>query len=252
MTPTTPWRLLAVVLSLVLQLQTASAKIIDSQRAQLVLLPVLQPQKQAVNTVPDERALRAGDLISIFVPQGAELKFIGAGGPSTDIVVALDEERYRDLSVQGGGHVADSGIPPVRGHSWKRFGAAKAGVVYLQIRKAGELKWFRFEIGSAPEFKYGSMVRRSEQDQGSSISLTEFDQLVLDLPGEVTDGWSVGPEAASGLKLVSIAQADEHHVSLSFAVIRREGAPFEQSLVVKTLTKQFNYVWHRAGVVLGR
>ncbi len=250
--PTPIRRCIAALLFLFFALPTASAKLIDAERAQILLLPILQPAKLAANAAPDERVLRAGDLISIFLPDGAELKFLDANGPSKDVVVALGEARYRELSVQGGGHVPDPGIPPVRGHAWKRFGAAKAGVVHLQIRKGGEIKWFRFEVGAAPEFKYGSTVRRGEQDQGEPVSLTEFDQLVLELPGEVGDGWTTNGEAASGLKLTSLAQAAEHRVSLSFTVIRKEGAPYEQTLVVSGPAKQFNYIWHRAGVVLAR
>ena len=254
-TPTLWRRLLAaaflLAISLAFFLPTASARIIDFERAQIVLLPILQPPKLAVNTPPEERVLRAGDLISIFLPDKAALKFVGVDGPSTAIV-ALDEARYRELSAQGGGHVPETGMPPVRGHGWKRFGAAKAGIVHLLIRQGGELTWLRFEIGAAPEFKYGSTVRRSDRDQSTPLSLTEFDQLVLDLPGELADGWSVGPEADSGLKLVALTQAADaaHRVSLTFTVIRREGAPPEQALVIKTPTTQFNYVWRRAGVAL--
>lgn len=240
-------RPLVTTLALALALSTASAKIIDLERAQLVLLPVLEPTKVAMTMTPEERRLRAGDLISIFVPDKAELKFVGPDGPSSAIV-PLDEERYRELSTQGGGHVAEPGIPPVGGRSWKRFGAAKTGVVHLQIRQAGKFKWFRFDIAAAPEFKYGSIVRRDDKDQGAPMSLTDYDQLVLDLPGEVGDGWTIGPE--TGLKLVSLAEAADHRVKLTLTVVRLEGVPAEQSLVVRNAAKQFNYVWRRTGVPL--
>ncbi|WP_457419146.1 hypothetical protein [Roseateles sp. P5_E7] len=229
----------------------AWAALIDHERAQIVLLPLLQAPRLAVAAPPEERSLRAGDLISIFVSDKATLKFVEKGEPSATLV-ALDEARYRELSAQGGGRVPEPGLPPVRGHSWKRLGAAKAGIVHLQISQAGEVKWYRFDIGAAPEFKYGRVVKRSDAEQHEALSLTDYDELVLDLPGEAGDGWTVGPAATSGLKLVSLSQAAVHRVSLTLAVARSEGVPAEPSLVVSNGTKQFVFAWRRAAVPLSR
>lgn len=251
-TPTFSRRIAAALaLGLGLTLSPAWAALIDHERAQIVLLPLLQPPKLAVAAPPEERVLRAGDLISVFVPDKSTLKFIEKGALS-DTLVALDEPRYRELSAQGGGHVAEPGLPPMRGYAWKRFGAAKTGVVHLQISQAGETRWYRFDIGAAPEFKYGRDVRRSDAQQNEPLSLTDYDQLVLDLPGEAGDGWAIGPAAASGLKLVSLVQAAEHRVSVTLAVVRSDGMPREPSLVVSSGTRQFVYAWRRAAVPLSR
>jgi hypothetical protein len=251
MTTPTLCRHIGVALMLALGLSTARAALIDHERAQIVLLPLLQPPRLAVATPPDERALRAGDLISILVHDQATLKFVDKGAPPAT-VVALDEARYRELSAQGGGRVPEPGLPRMRGYSWKRFGAAKAGVVHLQISQAGEVKWYRFDIGAAPEFKYGRVVRRTDAEQREPLSLTDYDELVLDLPGEAGDGWTVGPVGVSGLKLVSVAQVAGRRVSLTLAVVRAEGVPAEPTLVVTSGARQFVFAWRRAGVPLSR
>lgn len=236
-------------LILALNVSGAFSKIIDHERAQIVLLPILQPARLALGTFPEERTLRAGDLISVFVSDKAELRFFEKGEESTTLV-PLDEEHYRELSLQGGGHVAEPGFPSVRGYSWKRFGAARPGIVHFQIRQAGEFKWFRFDITAAPEFKYGSVVHRTDADQSAVLSLTDYDQLVLDLPGEVGDGWSVRQETGHGLKLVSLSQAASHRVTLTLTVLRQDGEVQEQTLLVTSASKQFNFVWRRIGVPL--
>jgi len=251
MTPLTLCRHIGAALTLALGLSPAWAALIDHERAQIVLMPLLQAPKLALAAPPEERTLRAGDLISLFVPDKATLKFVEKGEPSATLV-ALDEARYRELSVQGGGRVPEPGFPPVRGHGWKRFGAAKPGVVHLQISQAGESRWYRFDIGAAPEFTYGRVVKRSDAEQHEALYLTDYDELVLDLPGEAGDGWTVGPASTSGLKLVSVAQAAEHRVILTLAVVRAERVPAEPSLVVTCGSQQFVFAWRRAGVPLSR
>ncbi len=234
-----------------LALAPAWAALIDRERAQLVLMPVPQPPRQAVMQAPEERTLQAGDLISVFVPDQATLTFTEGGKP-TAAVVPLDEARYRELSAQGGGLVAEPGLPAVRGHGWQRFGAARAGVVHLQVRHAGAVKWYRLAIGEAPVFSYGRVVTRTDQQQGEALALTDHDQLVLDLPGEAGDGWTVGPAARSGLTLVSLVPAAQGRVKLTLAVVRGDGRPESPSLDIASGARRFVFDWSRAAIPLAR
>lgn len=258
-------RALAALLLLSLSLALAApagANLIEPLRAQLVLLPLTQPPAKSTEATPVEHTLKAGDLVSIFVPDKAELKFYEQGKAAdgkTATLQALDEAHYTALSRQGGGEVARHGMPELRGYGWRRFGAARAGVVHLRVREGRDLQWFRLAIEPAPEYRRGRDIRHTELDQDRPLLLTVFDQLQLELPGEVGDGWSVTPPPASGLRLTAIGEApgskpEARRVLLSFSVVGPEPTPPEQRLEIARgpgpQAQRFNFVWRRAAVPL--
>jgi len=262
MTITQTLRTLLCLLALTTGLTPARAHIIEPLRAQIVLLPLPQTPARNAEATPTEISLKAGDLISIFASTKAQLKFYEKDpADRTPTLQALDETLYTELSRQGGGQVAQHGMPAVRGHAWQRFGAARAGVVHLRVREGRDVVWYRLAIESAPEYKRGRDIRYTEADQGRTLLLTLFDQLVLELPGEVGEGWSATPPPASGLRLNAISEApgsrpEARRVLLRFSVVGAELTGPEQRLEVSTgpgtePRRTFHFIWRRAAVPLG-
>jgi hypothetical protein len=171
-------------------------------------------KRQAAYTgTPVEHTLHAGDLVTLLLPAKAVVTAIEAAGGADPALVTLDEAAYLALSDQGGG-VA---FPDLRGAKLtlssgpgtgiRRFGAARAGRVYLRVSHAGRIRWVRLDITQAVEIPRGTVVRGNETTTTAAkqaLGVGGYDTLELELPGQPGDGWSVTPAQEVGFQLVSI------------------------------------------------
>lgn len=160
---------------------------------------------------PVEQHLFGGDLLTIIAPKDAVFSVLpspNVSDTSDPALVALDEQRYRALSAQGrDGPLADTGLLGLTGTTWHRFGAAHPGVAYVKYATSSEQYLVRVEILPKPPVERGEVKSLSEADRNTLISLSYYDTVNIELPGNVADGWTVLAGQTTGIRLVSIQSA---------------------------------------------
>jgi hypothetical protein len=231
----------------------------EPARDQIVLIEGLESRQTGNAGLPQERTMQSGGLISILAPAKAVLSIFDEKGPSTTALVALDEARYRTLSAQGGATVppeaamiitkvgSDAGSSLV----WRRFGAPKAGIVYVRVSRAGHEGLIRLDIKPPKAVVRGGVVRGTENSQSEPLDITMFDRFELELPGAPGDGWTITPAETSGLKLVSVeavepgkaSEATAPRVRLRFSQTSSSG--YETKLDVVSGSKHFSFIVRR-------
>lgn len=223
-------------------------------RGQVVLFESLASRKLGTPHLPQERSLRAGDLISVLAPARAVLTLVDEPRDRPQpVLLALDEARFRTLAAQGGGRVAPEADAVMGGNragamSWHRFGAQGSGLVYIQLSHAGREGLIRLDVQPPKVTPRGQTVRGNENNQAEPLFITMFDSLELDLPGSPGDGWTVTPADARGLKLVAVeavaankaAEAASDRVRLRFSQNSALGP--ETGLTVSGAGKRFSFV----------
>lgn len=159
--------------------------------------------------LPQEVAILEGDLMSVLMPRNARASIVDASGKTTETLVALAAERYAELSEQGRGAVPiDVRLPDLpRTLAWQHYGAALPGTAYLKLVAGKEHALVRVQIDKRPVAPRGEQQIWNDARQQETISLTQFDTLALDLPGEPGDGWQVEMRAGRALlKTVALKQ----------------------------------------------
>lgn len=141
--------------------------------------------------LPDEISVRAGDLISVLLPMGVKVGLVDSNDQSSGILVPITADQFQALRKQ----VRDSLAPEylVQGYpkhlEWRHFGAASDGVIYLKLSAANEHGLVRVKIDVPPVIKRGETLHWNENRQLESIRISQFDRLIVDLPGKSEDGW---------------------------------------------------------------
>lgn len=226
----------------------------EPARDQIVLYESLAPRKPGSPALPQERTLRAGDLVSVLAPVKAVLTLVDEPRDRPQpLLLPLEEVRFRLLAAQGGGRLAPEAESARGGKaadvmSWRRFGAQGIGLVYIQVSGAGRERLIRLDVQPAKVIPRGGRVRGNETSQSEPLSITMFDTLELELPGAPGDGWAILPANGSGLKLAAVeavvpAKADPaaiERVRLRFSQLSASG--YETKLTVTSAGKNFSFI----------
>lgn len=212
---------------------------ISDRPARAQILVNMDPWKRQVadGDIPVEHTLHVGDLVTLLLPAKAVVTVIEATGATEPALVALEETRYLALSDQGGGvafpemRAARLTLPSGPGTGVRRFGAAKAGRVYLRVSHAGRIQWVRMDISAAVEVSRGKVVRGNETTTtaaGQALGVGGYDTLELELPGQA------GAEPAPRVRLRFVK-----------ASLTNASPGVEVRLDVKNRSSQYNFTIHR-------
>ncbi len=204
----------------------AQACMADRQRGQTVVLTSFDAAR---TSLPVEYNITAGDLLAVFAPKLAKVKIIDAKGKASDVVQALDAERYRALSAQGDGRVpAEVSVIQQKSREWLYFGAARPGLAYVDLQDREGRALLRVNIEQIKDAPRGQTITLTEAQQDKPQPLTMFDVLELELPGLPGDGWTAGISAGT-VGISSITAVVPAKADASPRVRMRLGVQLQQS-----------------------
>lgn len=158
------------------------------QRAQITLFGQLDVKG---GSLPQESLLKVGDLISVLAPRNAKAHVVANNDQPSSALVSINSEQYKKLSKEGGGTIPSVIHIQTNNTEWLHFGAASTGIAYLKMASGSERGLVRVEISDRPEVVRGTNLRWTDGRQSEPISLSPFDTLTLDLPGEPGSKWLV-------------------------------------------------------------
>ncbi|TXH88689.1 MAG: hypothetical protein E6Q78_10025 [Rhodoferax sp.] len=212
------------------------------QRAQITLFGQLNIRSDAL---PQESALKVGDLISVLVPRNTKSLVVANNDQPSSALVAITPDRYQLLSKEGGGSIP----PEVHIHTdktdWLHFGAASPGIAYLKLASGSERGLVRVKISDRPEVVRGTNLNWTDGRQSEPISLSPFDTLTIDLPGEPGSGWLVRMRHGKAtLKSASLAESATES-SKPRVLLRVEAYPGEaedELIVTRSGAESYRFV----------
>lgn len=141
--------------------------------------------------LPDEISVHAGDLISVLLPMGAKVGLVDSNEQASGALVPITADQFQALRKQVRGPLAPEFL--VQGYpkhlEWRHLGAASDGVIYIKFSAANEHGLVRVKIDVPPVLQRGETLRWNENRQLETIRISQFDSLLLDLPGKSEDGW---------------------------------------------------------------
>ena len=234
---------LALALTNVLATSEAMACTTEIKRGQITVFGKLDDKR---DLLPQEAAVKVGDLISVLAPRGVNVHVVAHDDLPSSALVSITPDRYKLLSKQGGGTVPPEihtqSLP--KKYEWLHFGAASTGAIYLKLASDNERGLVRVEIGERPAVNRGANLNWNEDRQSEAIHLTQFDTLTLDLPGEPGSGWLVGMrQGKATLKSVSQVNADigSTQPRVLLRIEASPGTPEDELTVTRSGTEGYRF-----------
>lgn len=203
---------------------SATACIVSpAKRAQFLVLPNLVTKKEKQKP-PKEIAMRSNELLSVLVPGNATYEVVSQANERNVSLYALENARYRELSMEGGGTVPREILDfPLAGHrlKWLHFLAGEPTTAYLMLSSKNESGIVRIAVSPTEIVARGRQQTVSDSDQDTAILFGQFDSLQLDLPGTATDGWRATLSSGS-IEVSAIANvvSDTHRLTDRSSVAR--------------------------------